>query len=239
MTSTIRVLIVDDEPIARGILEGFIAMLPQLEHVGSCANAIEALAVLQAQPVDLMLLDIDMPQISGLSLLGSLSAPPKVIFTTAYAQHAVESYEHGAVDYLLKPIPFERFLKAVNKLRAGDAVVKQPAAPAEGGSDLIFVRNEGRLVRIDLAEVLFIEGLKDYVAFHTKSGKLVIHSTMKALEDRLSSMPAFLRIHKSYLVNLRGVREVDGNSVRIGDHSLAIGSTYREAVRMALEQYRL
>jgi len=239
MSATIRTLIVDDEPIARAILEGFVALLPQLKLVASCANAIEALRVLREEPIDLMLLDIDMPQINGLSLLGSLQSPPKVIFTTAYAQHAIESYEYHAVDYLLKPIRFERFLKAVNKLGGNGPMPAESGAAPQLSAELIFVKSEGRLVRIDLGEVLFIEGLKDYVAIHNVTGKLVIHSTMKAMEDRLSHLPAFLRIHKSYLVNLRHVREVDGNSMRIGSHLLSIGSTYRDAVQAALDQYRL
>ena len=238
--SPIRVLIVDDEPIARSILEGYIAMLPQLTLIASCANAIEALSVLGREPVDLMLLDIDMPQIDGLSFLSSLQSPPRVIFTTAYHQHAIESYEHNALDYLLKPIRFDRFLKAVNKLKSVDSAttgkIEDAAAPAAG---LLFVKSEGRLIPIDLAEVQFIEGMKDYVIFHTIPGKVTTHTTMKALEDRLTESATFLRIHKSHIVNLYFVTEVDGNCIRIGDESLTIGATYRDIVHAALAQFKL
>jgi DNA-binding LytR/AlgR family response regulator len=238
--SSISVLIVDDEPIARTILEGFVAMLPQLKLVGSCANAMQALTVLNTQTVDLLLLDIDMPHINGFSFLDSLAAPPKVIFTTAYHQYAIESYEHNALDYLLKPIRFERFLKAVNKL------TPPPPSPQLNSADtiavqsgLLFVKSEGKLMRIDLAEVQFIEGLKDYVSFQMRSGRLLVHSTMKSLEDRLNRVPAFLRIHKSYIVNLHFVQEVDGNCMRVGAESLTIGATYRDGVHAAMAQFRL
>jgi len=239
MNAAIRVLIVDDEPIAREILEGFVGMLPQLQLVASCPDAIAALRILNEQEVDLLLLDIDMPQINGLSFLSSLQTAPKVIFITAYQQYAIASYEVNAVDYLLKPLRFERFLKAINKIDQTSERIGMVSESSPLSSDLIFVKSEGRLIRIDLSDVLFIEGLKDYVALHRKSGKLVIHSTMKALEERLSGSASFLRIHKSYLVNLRYVQELDGITMRIADHVLSIGSTYRESVQMAFERYRL
>ncbi len=238
MNPSVKLLIVDDEPIARAILEDYVARLPQLQLVASCANGVAALKVLGEQPVDALLLDINMPQVSGLSLLGSLRHPPQVIFTTAYPDYALESYDHHAVDYLLKPIAFERFLKAVNKLTPAGLSVALPVQPPPP-TDLLFVKSEGRLLRIDLSEVQFIEGLKDYVVFHRTAGKLLVHSTMKALEERLQAAPSFLRIHKSHIVNLHFVREVDGNCMRIGTQALAIGATYREGVQKALESLKL
>lgn len=239
--SVIRVLIVDDEPIARSILEGYVAMLPQLCLAGTCANALEALAFLRAQKADLLLLDIDMPQLSGLSLLDALPVRPGVIFTTAHPQHALQSYEYGAVDYLLKPIRFERFLRAIQKLEpaAHVPIAADTSGSTALGSELIFVKSEGRLVKIDLAEVQYIEGLKDYAAIHMRKGRLVIHSTMKALEERLAANPMFLRIHKSYIANLRFVTEVDGAALRIDNQTLAIGSTYRDNVYAVLERFKL
>lgn len=235
-----QVLIADDEPIARNILESYVGMLPQLQLCGSVGNAIEALEIISRQPVDLLLLDIDMPQITGLAFLRSLRNPPPVILTTAYSEFAMEGYEHGVLDYLLKPIRFERFLRAVNKLNPEPGRVPAPPVPDPGsGMNVLFVKSEGRLVRIDLASVHFVEGLRDYVAFHTAEGKLVIHSTMKALEERLSGVPGFVRIHKSHIVNLAYVREVDGNTVRIAQQSLLIGATFRDSVAAALERYRL
>jgi DNA-binding LytR/AlgR family response regulator len=240
-TSSTRVLIVDDEPIARGIMETYVAMVPQLELVGTCANAVEAFAVMNTERVDLLLLDIDMPQVNGLSFLRSLRQAPKVIFTTAYPQHALESYELDAVDYLLKPLQVERFLKAVGKVINGgaSASIEPVASPGKGASDMMFVKSEGRLVKIDLGEVQAIEGLKDYVVFHTLTGKLTIHSTMKALEEKLRASPDFIRIHKSYIVNLRYVTEVDGNCMRVGKLMLGIGSTYQEGVMGRLAGFRL
>ncbi len=241
MSAPIRTLIIDDEPIARSILEGYVAVLPQLQLTGSCANAIEALQLLREQPIDLLLLDIDMPQINGMSLLSSLPAPPKVIFTTAYAEYAVDSYEHNAIDYLLKPIRFERFLTAINKLSNPEtkATSALKEVSQQAAAELIFVKSEGRLIKIDLSEVLFIEGLKDYVAIHMQKGKLVVHSTMKALEERLGSADNFMRIHKSYIVNLKFVTEIDGNVMRAGSQALSIGNTYRDAVYAALERMKL
>ncbi len=237
---TISLVIIDDEPIARAILERYVSMLPSLRLIASCANAVEALNVLKQGPADLLLLDIDMPQLNGISFFRTLPAPPSVIFTTAYAEHAIESYELAAVDYLLKPIAFDRFVKAINKVSAGGE--KPPSerntAP-EAASDILFVKSEGRLLRINLAEVEVVEGLKDYVVFHTKSGKLTIHSTMKALEDRLRYLTQFMRIHKSYIVNLQAVSEVDGTMLRAGKHTLPIGATYRDAVSAAIERLRL
>ncbi len=236
-----KVLIVDDEPIARSILESYVALLPQLTLVASCAHAVEALGVLNQEAVDLLLLDIDLPQLNGLAFLKSLPAPPKVIFTTAYHQYALESYEQSALDYLLKPIQFERFLKAVNKLTPAPPPAAPPAAeglPA-AKSDLLFVKSEGKLIRIDLAEVQFVEARKDYLVLHAVSGKRMIHGTMKALEDRLQASAGFLRIHKSHIVNLQFVREVDGNCMRVGTELLTIGATYRDAVQAALVQFRL
>lgn len=241
MSAPTRVLIVDDEPIARSILEEYVARLPLLTLAGSCANAVEALQIMREQHVDLLLLDIDMPQVNGMSLLKSLQVHPAVIFTTAYAEYAVESYEHNAMDYLLKPVRFERFLRAINKLNCG---APKPAAAFEEAltqqsAELIFVKAEGKLIKIDLSEVLFIEGLKDYAAIHFDKGKLVVHSTMKALEERLSTSINFLRIHKSYIINLKFVTEIDGPIIRVGGKMLSIGNTYRDAVSVALERLKL
>jgi DNA-binding LytR/AlgR family response regulator len=181
-----------------------------------------------------------MPQLSGISLLKSLRTPPKVIFTTAYSEHAIESYELDAVDYLLKPIKFDRFLKAINKLKTPTSMptVLPEAQQQNIGSDLLFVKSEGKLIKIDLDEVQFIEGLKDYIAFNTTGTKVTIHSTMKAMEEKLAINPTFLRIHKSYIVNLKFVNELDGNCMRINKHLLSIGTTYRDIVNATLEKFK-
>lgn len=240
--STLQILIVDDEPLARGILESYVEKMPGLEIVASCKNALEAFSILSKQTVDLVLLDINMPEINGIELLKTLKNPPMVIFTTAYPEFAVASYDLNAVDYLLKPIPFERFLKAIDKVR-GLLQSKQntdnttPSFSIE--NDILFVKTEGKLVKIDLGQLLFIEGLKDYLKLWMESGKLVVHSTMKNMEEQLSKRQNFVRVNKSYIINMKYVTEVDGNSIRIKDQLITIGNTYREDVQKLFDKYKL
>jgi DNA-binding LytR/AlgR family response regulator len=238
----ISVLIVDDEPIARDIMETYVQKLPELHLVGKCKNALEAFQLVSKVQVDLLLLDINMPEINGMDFLKTLKNPPLVIFTTAYSEYAIESYELNAVDYLLKPVPFDRFLKGVNKaidiLRAETKVVPVVTGSAQV-DNLMFVKAEGKLVRIDLAELWFVEGLKDYVRLWTDKGKIIVHSTMKNFEEQLSAYANFVRIHKSYIVNIRYISEVDGNSVRIKDQLITIGNTYRDEIYNMLNKYKL
>jgi DNA-binding LytR/AlgR family response regulator len=242
MSKPVRVLIVDDEPIARDIMETYVQKLPELQLVGTCKNALEAFQSVSKNDVDLLLLDINMPEINGMDFLKTLKNPPLVIFTTAYAEYAIESYELNAVDYLLKPVPFERFMKGVNKaidiLRADTKVV-----PVQNNTahidNLMFVKAEGKLVRIDLAELWFVEGLKDYVRLWTEKGKIIVHSTMKNFEEQLSAYAHFVRIHKSYIVNVKYITEVEGNSVRIKDQLITIGNTYRDEIYTMLNKYKL
>jgi DNA-binding LytR/AlgR family response regulator len=240
--STLQILIVDDEPLARGILESYVEKMPGLEIVASCKNALEAFSILSKQTVDLVLLDINMPEINGIELLKTLKNPPMVIFTTAYPEFAVASYDLNAIDYLLKPIPFERFLKAIDKVR-GLLQNKQntdnttPSFSIE--NDILFVKTEGKLVKIDLGQLLFIEGLKDYLKLWMESGKLVVHSTMKNMEEQLSKRQNFVRVNKSYIINMKYVTEVDGNSIRIKDQLITIGNTYREDVQKLFDKYKL
>jgi len=235
-----NILIVDDEPIAQDIMESYVQKLPQLNLVGKSKNALEAFSILSKQQVDLMLLDINMPEITGIDLLHTLKDPPMVVFTTAYAEYALESYELNAIDYLVKPVPFERFLKAIQKAQkhiARKAV--QQAAPAKVADDFIFVKADGKLVRIELAKLMFAEGLKDYVRLWTAGSKIVVHSTMKNIEDQLVPYGNFIRIHKSYIINLNYISEIDGNSVRLADQLLTIGNTYRDSVMDIFDRYKL
>ena len=237
----ITVLIVDDEPIAQEILENYLQRIPYAVLVGKCRNAIEAFQVVSKIDVDILLLDINMPEITGIDFLKTLKNPPKVIFTTAYTEYAVESYDLYAVDYLLKPISFERFFKAISK--AVELLTAKPASttskPADNTDHILFVKTEGKLVKVDLRELWFIEGLKDYVRLWTSQGKLVVHSTMKNMEESLAAYSNFIRIHKSHIINMDYVTEVDGNAVRIKDQLLLIGNTYREEMGKLFEKYRL
>jgi DNA-binding LytR/AlgR family response regulator len=241
-TDHINVLIIDDEPIARDILETYVQKLSELQVVGMCKNALEAFRIISQQQVDLLLLDINMPEINGMDFLRTLKKPPLVIFTTAYAEYAIESYELNAVDYLLKPVSFERFMKGIHKaidILRSDAKTVSVQNTATHVDNLMFVKAEGKLVRIDLAELWFAEGLKDYVRLWTDKGKIIVHSTMKNFEEQLAAYPNFMRVHKSYIINVKYIAEVDGNSLRIKDQLLTIGNTYRDETFAILNKYKL
>lgn len=239
-----KVLIVDDEPIARNILNSYLLKISGAGLVGKCGTALEAFSALTTQQVDPVLLDINMPGISGIDLIESLKNPPMIIFTTAYSEYAVKSYELNAVDYLVKPIPFDRFLKAMDRAFAifHSAVLKNTNVmhgSAAGDNQILFVKSEGKLVKVDLAQLWLVEGLKDYVRLWTNTGKIMVLTTMKSMEEQLSGHPSFLRINKSYIVNVRYINEVDGNTIRIKDQSVTIGNTYRAEVYRFFDKHKL
>jgi DNA-binding LytR/AlgR family response regulator len=242
---TIEVLIVDDEPLAQNILEGYVQKIPGLHVVAKCKNALEAFAVLNRQHVDLVLMDINMPEISGIDFLRTLKDPPQVIFTTAYSEYAVDSYELNAVDYLLKPVSFERFLKAITKATAilqAAQPVQQPlqAQPLpQSQENILFVKSGGKLLKVDINRLWLVEGLKDYLKLHTDSGKVIVHSTMKSFEEQLAVMPNFIRVNKSYIVNMSYVTEIEKNIIRVKDQEVIIGSTFKEHVQKALGNYKM
>lgn len=217
----IKCIIIDDEPLALEILEHFISRIPQLELVAKCSNAIDAFKVLHEQQVDLMFLDIKMPGINGLDFAASLKNPPAIIFTTAFAEHAVKGFELEAVDYLLKPITYERFEKSINKMLK----VWQPETEAR--KDYTYFKVSGRLVKIQHADLLYAQSVKDYILICTQTGNHLVHMTMKYLSDLLPS-PAFLRVHRSYLVNRSLINLVDKNSIQVGNERIPIGENYRD-----------
>lgn len=239
----LAILIVDDEPLARDILETYLQKVPDVQLAGTCKNALEAFSFLSKQQVDVMLLDINMPEISGMDFLKTLKNPPTIIFTTAYSQYAVESYELNAVDYLLKPISFERFLKAINKAidatKQKNTTVVENANVLNAKDNILFVKSDGKLVKIDLTQLWFVEGLKDYVRLWTDSGKVIVHSTMKNFEEQLSALPGFVRVSKSYIINMKYVSEVDGNIIRIKDQMISIGNTYKEQIYELFNKYKM
>ena len=224
-------VIVDDEPLARNLLTEYVRKIPYLELVEVCASPLAALEVLRRQPVDLLFLDIQMPEITGLTLLKVLQQKPLVVFTTAYSEYALESYDLDVVDYLLKPISFDRFLRAVEKANQRKAA----AAPApvaetagkEPASPYIFVKDGTKLVKIRLSDILYVEGLKDYVALHTRQQKIVTLQRLKNLETQLPA-DQFIRIHHSYIVSLEGIDSVHKDKVQVGKVFLPISDTYRK-----------
>jgi len=240
----LKVLIVDDEPLAQELLETYLLKMPGVQIIGKCANALEAFAILSKQQADLMLLDINMPEISGTDLLRTLKDPPEVIFTTAYSEYAVESYELNAIDYLLKPITFERFIKAIHK--ASDVIRNgskntgvKTVKDMSNKEDILFVKSDGKMIKIDLTHLWFVEGLKNYVRLWTNEGKIIVHSTMKHFEDQLAGMPHFVRVSKSYIINIKFVSEIDGNVIRIKGEMITVGSTYRDEINKLIDGYKL
>ncbi len=241
-----RCLIVDDEPLARNLLEQYVAKVPYLELVQTCPNAIAAIEVLQKQPVDLLFLDVQMPDITGISLLKILPRKPMVVLTTAYSEYALEGYELDVMDYLLKPITFERFLKAANKAmqRASEnqpqpenppqIVITQPA-PVETPQPYLFVKDGTKLVKIRLADIQYVEGVKDYVSIHTPEKRVLTHQTLKSLEAQLPAAQ-FLRIHHSYIVGVDWIDSIHKEKVQVGKVLLPIGDTYRKAFKEFLEK---
>ncbi len=230
-------LIVDDEPLARGGLSEFVARVDFLTEAGQCRSGMDALSFLQRQPVDLLLLDVQMPGLNGTDLVRALPEPPAVIFTTAHPSFAVEGFELHAVDYLLKPIGFPRFLRAVLRAREQIAPASAPSSPALEETD-IFIREDGRVTRLRTAHILYAEAMQNYCRIHTTQGNFL---PLLPLSQLLSSLPGdrFTQIHRSYLVNLDRVDGVEGNQVRIGDKRLPISRSKREEVMERLLGDRL
>lgn len=225
----INCAVIDDEPIAREIVEDFIRDDDRLHLAGSYKNAKEALSGMQQQPVELIFLDINMPGLTGFQMLKALQQPPAIIFTTAYREYALDGFDANAIDYLLKPIAVERFLLAVNKawkfLRP--AIEKQSDGIDIETGDSFFVKAEGGLVKLHFSEILFVESLKEYVRIVTNGKSVITYHTLSGLEEKLPK-GQFYRIHRSYLINIKLVNSVEGLIVRIGSHELPISRTERD-----------
>ncbi len=227
-----RCLIVDDEPLAQQVIEEFAGRVHFLEVIGKCSSAIEAIEVMRNTTVDLIFLDIHMPRLSGLDFIKSLQNPPQFILVTAYSEYALQGFNVNATDYLMKPVPFDRFLKAVNKayelyrLRNKATDNAEPAA-----QKYLLVKSGYQTVKVMIDSILFIEGLKDYVKIHTDGKKPILSLlTMKGL---VVSLPAtkFMRIHKSYIVATDRITTISRNRVMIGDKWIPVGENYREEFR--------
>ena len=216
---SISCIIVDDEPYAGNLLEEYILQVPYLRLEKKCLTAMEALDFLQRQVVDLVFLDINLPQLSGMQLAHILPRNQKVIFTTAYTSYAVESYAINAIDYLLKPITFERFLKSIEKIHG---VIRRPA---EQGN--FFIKSGKAMIKVSASEIYYIEGLKDYVIFRLEKEKHIVYKKMKELEAILEEN--FMRIHHSFIVNTNHIKKIEDNQVHILDQRISISEKYRES----------
>ena len=220
----INCLIIDDEPLAIGILESYIKTLDYMNIVNSYTNAVDALAVIKNENIDVIYLDINMSRINGLEFLRTLKKHPLIIITTAYREYALESYELDVLDYLVKPIPLNRFLKSADKLVERLKSINENKVSVSTEPH-IFVKVDKKMVRVNLSEILFIESLKDYIKIHTATG---CHVAYKALSSIIEELPLqnFVRVHKSYAIAIDKVKSVDGSSIEIGSWNIPIGRIY-------------
>ena len=231
----IRCLLVDDEPLAISLLQKHVGQLDFLEVAATCPNALKALEALKNKDIDLMFLDIRMPAISGIDFLRTLRHPPKVIITTAYREYALEGYDLDIVDYLLKPITFDRFFKAIERyLRQDKQPETVPAAPGAGEPSGISVKSGYRTVRISTDDILYIESLKDYIKIITTDDTILTKYRIGDMENELSAK-GFLRIHRSFIVNLKQVSAFTASDVEIGKTELPIGDSYKGLVTKRLK----
>ncbi|HRG79947.1 MAG TPA: LytTR family DNA-binding domain-containing protein, partial [Cyclobacteriaceae bacterium] len=222
-------VIIEDEPLARNLITEYVKKVPSLNLLNAFSNPLEALEALRTLSVDILFLDVQMPEITGISLLKVLKKRPLVVLTTAYSEYALEGYELDVADYLLKPITFERFLKSVDKIMLRLEADPKPVVMASetvASPAFVFVKDGTKLVKVRLDEILYVEGLKDYVTIHTTSQKITTLQRMKALEEQLPA-DKFIRIHNSYIVALDAIDVIQKNEVSIGSVSLPIGDTYR------------
>jgi DNA-binding LytR/AlgR family response regulator len=227
-------IIVDDEPVARKILQEFVERMPFMDLQGKFENAMKAAAHLQDNEVDLMFLDIEMPKVSGLQFLQNNEIKPLVILTTAFPQYALEGYELDIIDYLLKPFAFARFQKAVQKAREYNEL--KSVTSANLFSSYIFVKSEKRIEKIEIKDMLYAESLGNYVTIHVDGNKKIIaYLTLKSLESQLSANE-FIKIHQSYLVNCSKITAIEGNEIKLNNQSLPISRNYRDAVMKMVEQ---
>jgi len=239
MSSVYQALIIEDEPLAQKVLEKYINEHPALEIAAICADALEAQQFLNTRGIDIIFLDINLPRLSGINFLKTLSHPPLIIFTTAYPEYAVEGFELDAVDYLVKPFSFERFLKAVNKaLALLNKQVTQSNAGQAFRNDSIFLKSEKKVYKINLEDILYIEAIGDYIKVITGSKQYVVNGTLKSLQEELP--PAqFLRVHKSYIIDRNKIVFFEGNYVKVSDKEIPIGASYRDDIYLKLKERKL
>ena len=231
LKNNIRCIVVDDEPLAHQVLENFIARVEKLEWVAGFRNAIDAYNFLAEESIDLIFLDIQMPQLSGINFAKNLKDAPQIIFTTAYRDYAVESYEVNALDYLVKPIAFDRFLKAIEKLNS-----PENETPQQGKTDThIYLKADKKTFKVLVEDILYVESFKDYIVVHQTNGEnITTYQSISQIEKTLNS-DKFLRIHRSYLIALKHVHSFSATYVFIQDKELPIGRTYKEQVAQILK----
>jgi DNA-binding LytR/AlgR family response regulator len=225
----IKCIIVEDETLAQDVLQSHLQKTDRLELVAICNNALEAREVLNKQDVDLMFLDIQLPGMTGLNFLRSLPSPPLVVLTTAYSEYAVESYEFNIIDYLLKPVSFERFCKAINKIVDGRLYTQVTKEKDNLPGDHIFVKSNSKFFKVNFSEIIYIEGMKDYLKIHTREYSLVTLQTMNDME-KILPVKQFIRAHKSYIIAVAHIKSIYGNSIEMENKTIPVGINYKDKV---------
>lgn len=229
----IRCVVIDDEPLARQLLIDFIKKVPEFQLEGSYSSALKALEKLRKQQVDVLFLDIQMPDITGIEFLKTLEHKPLVVFTTAFAEHALQGYELDVADYLLKPFDFNRFLKSVNKISQRLKSDSKPESSEK--NDSIFIKDGTKLVKVELSTIRYIKGSREYVTIVTGDKKIMSLQTMKSLEEMLPQ--EFIRIHNSFIISLSEVETIFKNKLQVGGEIFPVGITYKKKVFEALGRY--
>jgi DNA-binding LytR/AlgR family response regulator len=228
-----KCLIVDDEPHAIEVLKTYIAATPALQIAGECSNAVAAFDFLQKNTVDLIFLDIQMPRLNGIEFMKSLTQSPKIVFTTAYREYALEGFDLGAVDYLLKPISFDRFLKAVYRLTLTNAR-HEPERQEHSSERFLYFRADRKMVKVYLNDILYIESLKDYVKIITSKGQIITKQSISSVEEMLPE-GEFMRIHRSFVVAVRKIDSYTSNDITIGKTELPVGPLYRHEITKKIQ----
>ncbi len=230
-------MIVDDEALARKLLTDYVSKIPTLDLVATCANAIEASTVLKSRPVDLLFLDIQMPDINGISFMQTLAKDQLIVFTTAYTEYAVKSYELNALDYLVKPIAFERFFQAVGKAIDHLAThhTRRENAVADNAQDYIFIKSDAKTYKVAFSDIDYVEAYGEYVLIHRGGDRLMPLLQLGKMEEILPA-PEFMRVHRSFIIQFSKIEAIQGNSIWIGKKEIPVSKTYREALMERVQQ---
>jgi two-component system, LytTR family, response regulator len=225
----LKCIIVDDEPVARKLLQEFIGDIAFLELIGQAANPLEAMSLLNDNIIDIIFLDINMPKINGIDFLKNSKTNAHIIMTTAYADHAVEAYSLDVLDYLVKPVSFERFLKACNKAKETIGLKKPASVQSANVNDHFFIKCDNQIEKVFYDDLLYAEAMLNYVMLYTNSRKMMVYITIKSLEEQLPAN-IFIKVHKSFIVNINKVKSIEGNILDIGDTKITISQNLREKV---------
>lgn len=225
----IRCLVIDDEPLAQNLLKNYISKIASLELIGATSDVFAALDLAQQQQADLIFLDVQMPELTGIQFMKILGGKCKVILTTAYEEYALQAFDLDVVDYLLKPFSFERFAAAVQKARER----LQPVPKETNGADHLFIKTEYKIVRVSVKDIRYLESMRDYVAVHTGNERILTLQSLRTFEDQLRPT-SLMRVHKSYIVNLERIDRVERRRIIIGEKYIPIGETYQDEVKKRL-----